>query len=52
MEGDAFRSYLCKLGEELYKLCTLNVIVVEVVDNRCNKSKVKHMQGEDYFIRL
>lgn len=35
---------LCKLGEELYKLCTLNVIVVEVVDNRCNKSKVKQQE--------
>jgi hypothetical protein len=36
--------YLCELHEELHKFGLLHVVVVEVVDNRCDKSEVNQLQ--------
>jgi hypothetical protein len=39
-------SYLCELDEELHEFSLLHVVVVEVVDDRGDESKVERLQRQ------
>ena len=49
-KGQYAYPHLCELDEELHKRSLLHVVVVEVIDHRCDESKVEHLQGTDNAI--